>query len=66
MIYVASITHDIKSNTFEVLWLEKTDEQLNRVKCRNYSPEQKSEFLNDLEMFGDHFDGTPYITLANW
>ena len=66
MIYLATITHDIKSNTLEATWLEQTETELKRVKCRNYSQEQKDEFLSDLNTFGEPFDGTPYIILANW
>jgi len=36
-------------------------EELKQVKCRNYSAEQKDEFLADC---GD--DGQKYITLAGW
>ena len=61
MSYLASVTHDTQSNTLEATWLELTGEQLQRVKCRNYSAEQKDEFLVDC---GD--DGQKYVTLANW
>ena len=59
--YLATITHDIKSNTLEATWLELVGEELKRTKCRNYSAEQKDEFLSDC---GD--DGQKYITLAGW
>ena len=65
--YVASVTHDIKSNTLEATWLEEVQDtdgnvvELKRVKCRNYSAEQKDEFLADC---GD--DGQKYVTLAGW
>jgi len=61
MSYLASVTHDIKSNTLEATWLELVGEELKRIKCRNYSAEQKDEFLADC---GD--DGQKYITLAGW
>jgi hypothetical protein len=43
MIYLATIAHDIKSNTLEATWLEQTETEIKRVKCRNYSQEQKNE-----------------------
>ena len=61
MIYLATVTHDIQSNTLEAAWLELVGEELNRVKCRNYSAEQKDDFLIDC---GD--DGQKYIALAGW
>jgi hypothetical protein len=61
MSYLASVTHDTQSNTLEATWLELVGEELKRIKCRNYSAEQKDEFLVDC---GD--DGQKYITLAGW
>ena len=61
MSYLATVTHDIKTNTLEAAWLELIDEELKRVKCRSYSAEQKDEFLADC---GD--DGQKYVTLAKW
>jgi hypothetical protein len=61
MSYLAFVTHDTQSNTLEAAWLELDGEQLKRVKCRNYSAEQKDEFLVDC---GD--DGQKYVTLAGW
>jgi hypothetical protein len=61
MSYLATVTHDTQSNTLEVTWLELVGEELKRIKCRNYSIEQKDEFLSDC---GD--DGLKYITLAGW
>jgi hypothetical protein len=61
MSYLASVTHDTQSNTLEATWLELVGEELKRIKCRNYSAEQKDEFLSDC---GD--DGQKYITLAGW
>jgi hypothetical protein len=61
MTYLAFVTHDTQSNTLEATWLELVGEELKRTKCRNYSAEQKDEFLSDC---GD--DGQKYITLAGW
>lgn len=61
MSYLASVIHDTQSNTLEATWLELVGEELKRTKCRNYSAEQKDEFLSDC---GD--DGQKYITLAGW
>jgi hypothetical protein len=61
MSYLATVTHDTQSNTLEASWLELVGEELKRVKCRNYSAEQKDEFLADC---GD--DVQKYITLAGW
>lgn len=66
MIYLAAICHDIKSNTLEATWLEQTETEITRVKCRNYSAEQKDEFLSDLETFGEPFNGQPYTDIAGW
>lgn len=61
MIYLATVCHDIKARTLEAVWIEKTESELKRVKCRNYSVEQKDEFLSDT---GD--DGQKYIIMAGW
>ena len=61
MIYLAAVCHDIKSNTLEATWLEETETELKRVKCRNYSAEQKDEFLDDCGA-----DGEKYTTMAGW
>jgi hypothetical protein len=64
--YVATITHDIKSNTLEATWLEEVQDtdgnvvELKRLKSRNYSQEQKDEFETDVE------NGFKYTALANW
>lgn len=58
--YVATITHDIKSNTLEATWLELVGEELKRVKSRNYSQDQKDEFEADVE------DGAKYTAMAGW
>jgi hypothetical protein len=61
MSYLSTVTHDTQSNTLEASWLELVGKELKRVKCRNYSAEQKDEFLADC---GD--DGQKYVTLAGW
>lgn len=61
MIYLAAVCHDIKSNTLEATWLEETETELKRVKCRNYSTEQKAEFLTDTGA-----DGQKYVDMAGW
>lgn len=67
MIYLSQVTHDIKSNTLEAIWLEEVyglDSNLvetRRYKCRNYSQEQKDEFLNDCGP-----DSEKYTIVANW
>ena len=67
MIYLAAVCHDIKSNTLEATWLEEVLDdngdctELKRVKCRNYSVEQKDEFLTDCGA-----DGEKYTTMAGW
>jgi hypothetical protein len=58
--YIATVTHDIQSNTLEAIWLELVGEELKRVKSRNYSQDQKDEFEADVE------DGAKYTALANW
>lgn len=61
MTYLASVTHDTQSNTLEATWLKLVGEQFQRIKCRNYSADQKDEFLADC---GDN--GQKYVTLAGW
>lgn len=61
MIYLAAVCHDIKSNTLEATWLEETQTELRRVKCHNYSPEQKAMFLADTGT-----DGEKYVVMAGW
>lgn len=63
MIYLAAVTHDIKSNTLEATWLEETETELKRVKCRNYSVEQKQEFADDID---DMTVAMKYIIMAGW
>ena len=59
--YLAAVCHDIKANTLEATWLQVTETELKRVKCRNYSPEQKDEFLADTGA-----EGQKYADMANW
>lgn len=65
--YLAFITHDTQSNTLEATWIESiTDsdgnvQELRRVKCRNYSQEQKAEFEADCGS-----DAEKYTTMAGW
>lgn len=65
--YLAFVTHDTQSNTLEATWIELIADvdgvvqELRRVKCRNYSPEQKAEFLADT---GDA--GAKYANMAGW
>jgi hypothetical protein len=59
--YLAAVCHDIKSNTLEATWLLETDMELVRIKCRNYSIEQKTEFLADCGA-----EGQKYVTMAGW
>lgn len=59
--YLAAVCHDIKSNTLEATWLQETETELKRVKCRNYSAEQKDEFLADTGA-----DGQKYVVMADW
>ena len=67
MIYLATVTHNAKSNTLEATWLEEVPDytgdqtELKRVKCRNYSVEQKDEFLADCGA-----EGQKYSDLAGW
>ena len=67
MSYLATITHDIKSNTLEATWLEEVlgdngdAKEFKRIKCRNYSAEQKNEFLTDCGA-----DAQKYTSMANW
>ena len=61
MIYLAAVTHDIKSNTLEATWLEETPTELKRVRCTNFSVEQKAEFLADTAP-----DGDKYALMAGW
>lgn len=59
--YLAAVCHDIKNNTLEATWLQQTETELVRIKCHNYSPVQKAEFLADTGV-----DGQKYIDMAGW
>lgn len=65
--FLASVTHDIASNTLEAVWLEEVLGPDNapvsyaRVKCRNYSAEQKAEFEADCGAGSDK-----YTLMAGW
>ena len=59
--FLAAVCHDIKSNTLEATWLQETETEMKRVKCRNYSVEQKDEFLADCGA-----DGQKYADMAEW
>lgn len=64
---LAFVTHDIKTNTLEALWLENVIdadgeiESFRIVKRRNYSAEQKAEFEADCDGLGEK-----YTTMAGW
>ena len=60
-IYLAAVCHDIKNNTLEATWLQQTETELKRVKCHNYSADQKAEFLADC---GE--EGQKYVVMAGW
>lgn len=60
-IYLAAVCHDINSNTLEATWLQQTETELKRVKCHNYSAEQKDEFLADC---GE--ESQKYVVMAGW
>ena len=65
--YLAFVTHDTKANTLEATWLQmETDTDgnplgLKRVKCRNYSAEQKAEFEADCGA-----GSSKYTAMAGW
>jgi hypothetical protein len=67
MVYLAAVCHDTKSNTLEATWLEDALDteglvtEIKRIKCRNYSAEQKEEFLSDCGA-----DCQKYVALAGW
>jgi hypothetical protein len=62
---LSSVTHDIKSNSLEAVWLVEVLDvdgsvvRLDRVKCQSYSVEQRADFTSDT--------GAPqYADLAGW
>jgi len=64
-IFLAAVTHEIKTNTLEATWLEEVFDMDNnlieyrRAKCRNYSPAEKAEFEKDTGT-------TIYTQMAGW
>lgn len=61
MSYLAHVTHDTQANTLEATWAEPIGEEIKRVKCRNYSPDQKADFLADCGT-----EGQKYVDMAGW
>lgn len=63
--FLKFVSHDVVNNTLEATWLEEVfDEGGNStgfasVKVRNYSSEQKAEFLADT-------NGQKYADMAGW
>ena len=60
-IYLAAVCHDLQSNTLEATWLQMTQTELKRIRCRNYSVEQKADFLADTGPLGQK-----YVDMAGW
>lgn len=66
-VYLAFVTHDIVNNTLEATWLEPVTnsdgelQELRRARCRNYSADQKADFIADCGEGADK-----YTTLAGW
>lgn len=64
-IFLAAVTHEIKTNTLEATWLEEVFDMNNnlieyrRIKCRNYSPAEKAAFEADTGT-------TMYTQMAGW
>ena len=65
--FLAFVTHDVNNNTLEAVWMDSVLDadgnliKYENVKNRNYSPDQKSEFIADC---GDGSD--KYTTMAGW
>jgi hypothetical protein len=65
-VILASVTHDVRSNTLEAHWLSEVlnDEsavvEYKSARRHNYSPEQKAEFLAEVE------GGKKYTDMAGW
>jgi hypothetical protein len=65
--YLAFITHDVKSNTLEAQWLQEVVNSdgeivsLKSAKRRNYSKEQKAEFEADCGA-----GSSKYTQMAGW
>lgn len=63
--YLAAVTHDIRTNTLEATWLKQvTDDdgniEIKRARCHNYSPSQKEMFLAEVE------GGEKWTNAAGW
>lgn len=62
---LATVTHDIRTNTLEATWLEEVKDtdgniiEYRRVKCQSYSLAQKAEFEADTGT-------TLYTTAIGW
>lgn len=67
MPFLKFITHDLENNTLEAIWLEAildvdgNVQEYRRVRCENYSAEQKADFL---AACGEGAD--KYTTMAGW
>lgn len=67
MIIFKGVFHDAVNNTLEALWIEEVFNADNVLieyrnsKCRNYSIEQKSEFITDVGA-----DSAKYVAMAGW
>jgi hypothetical protein len=65
--FLAFVTHDIKNNTLEAVWLEEVFDsngdlqEYRRVKSRNYSSDQKEDFLADCGEIA-----AKYVVMAGW
>lgn len=60
-IYLAAVCHDIKNNTLEATWLQLTETEVKRIRCHNYSSDQKDMFLADTGA-----EGQKYVDMAGW
>lgn len=69
-IKLAGICHDLRTNTIEGTWFDEVVDEngntvsLTRVKCRNYSKEQKAEFVADCGVDGALAE--VHATIAGW
>lgn len=64
MIYLAAVTHDIKTNTLEAMW--RDSETLAAVKCTNYSPTQVDMLRADDVAISGSNGVEKYIAAAGW
>lgn len=60
MTYLASVTHDIKSNTIEATWKQDTEQGTVTTRCHNYSPSQREMFINEVP------DYDKWLGAAGW